>query len=106
PSARAIDDGLTTIPQRFPERLRRRAQDHQTPQSVMTTELVVVNFRGTSTCGIGTQHALKAFRLVDKRDTGGYRLLRYRAAAPQRVAPRALVSCMSDREVAVLLHES
>jgi mannosyltransferase len=105
PAARAVDDGLTTVPQRFPERLRQRAQDHRTPQAVLTREIVVVNYGGESTCGIGSPRILGTFKLVEERDPGGYTLLRYRAESPEPVAPRTLVSCLSDREVAVLRYE-
>jgi len=102
PSARAVDDGLATAPQRFPERLRRRHEDDETPPAVEVREVVFVNFDGSSTCNIGARRILGAFDLDRDVDADSIRVLSYRASTPQSVSPRRLAACLSDHEIAIL----
>lgn len=102
PSARAVDDGLATTPQRFPERLRRRPEDDETPPAVEVREVVFVNFDGSSTCNIGARRILGAFDLERDVDADSIRVLSYRASTPQSVSPRRLAACLSDHEIAIL----
>jgi mannosyltransferase len=106
PSAHAVDDGLGTLPRRFPERLRRRPEDHETPSALVVRELVFVNVDGSSTCNVGARRILGVFDLDRDVDVDTIRVLSYRAATPQPVSPRQLAACMGDREVAILAQRS
>jgi 4-amino-4-deoxy-L-arabinose transferase-like glycosyltransferase len=105
PEARAMDRGLATAPQRFPERLRRRAQDNAVPRPIATRELVFVNIEGESACGIGSPRLFRGFRLVERDEGSGYGLLRYRRPSPVALDPQIISSCLPDDEVAILVEE-
>ena len=99
PEARAVDEGLASDSQRFPEELRRRPSDHATPQEVRTQELAFVNAPRPLPCA--RRRFLEAFTLMENHGDG-YSLQRYRSPTPVDVAPRTIADCLRGHDLAIL----